>query len=230
MKKSLLTFIIALFSLQLISAQTPILEGAYQSTNNGVTELWLFKDNYCTYTKYGDKDFMLTWGGPFRIENQHLSIIVEFNSQNVSQVGLEEKSLLSTTDPTHLKIAGKKYNKLTPKNQVLDGLWRITGRKEGEQINTIKKADRKTIKILVDGHLQWIAINPAEKGFYGTGGGTYTFNNDVYTEHLLFFSRDNSRVGATLSFKGEVKNKDWYHSGKSSKGDPIFEIWSRETE
>jgi hypothetical protein len=229
MKKLLFTFIIALFSLHYTSAQTPILEGAYQATNDGVTELWLFKDNYCTYTKFADKDFMLTWGGPFRIENQHLHVTVEFNSQNVSEVGSEEKLIFSRANDTQVKIGEKKYSKSISKIQGLDGLWRITGRKEGEKVNTIKRGDRKTIKILVDGYFQWIAINPAEKGFYGSGGGTYTFLDRIYTEHLLFFSRDNNRVGATLSFKGEVQNKDWHHSGKSSKGDPIFEIWSRET-
>jgi len=80
----------------------------------------------------------------------------------------------------------------------------------------------------VDGHFQWIAINPAEKGFYGTGGGHYAFQNGKYSEHILFFSRDNTRVGALLTFDGEIKDSDWHHSGRSSKGDPIYEIWSRD--
>jgi hypothetical protein len=47
-----------------------------------------------------------------------------------------------------------------------------------------------------------------------------------YTEKIEFFSRDNNRVGAELSFEAEVKGKEWIHSGKSSKGDPIKEIWT----
>lgn len=57
-------------------------------------------------------------------------------------------------------------------------------------------------------------------------GGTYSAVKGIYTENITFFSRDNSRVGAELSFEFAVKNGDWHHSGKSSKGDPIYEIWS----
>ena len=73
-----------------------------------------------------------------------------------------------------------------------------------------------------------MAINPVSKEFFGTGGGTYTFTNGQYTEHVEFFSRDSSRVGAILSFEGKVKDDVWNHSGKSSKGDPLNEVWTRE--
>ena len=63
-----------------------------------------------------------------------------------------------------------------------------------------------------------------------TGGGTYTTKDGVYTETIDFFSKDNSRVGAILPFEYEVKGDDWHHSGNSSKGDPIYEVWSKRTE
>jgi hypothetical protein len=31
----------------------------------------------------------------------------------------------------------------------------------------------------------------------------------------------------SLSFNGKLDKNDWYHSGKSSRGDPINEVWSR---
>jgi len=49
-----------------------------------------------------------------------------------------------------------------------------------------------------------------------------------YTEHIEFFSRDSSRVGASLSFDGSISDKVWTHKGASSKGDPIHEEWTRE--
>jgi hypothetical protein len=61
----------------------------------------------------------------------------------------------------------------------------------------------------------------------GTGGGTYTFKDGKYTENIEFFSRDSSRVGSSLAFDGKLENGDWHHSGLSSKGDPIYEVWSR---
>jgi hypothetical protein len=61
----------------------------------------------------------------------------------------------------------------------------------------------------------------------GTGGGTYSTINGIYTENIEFFSRDNSKSGLTLEFNYSIDNNEWNHSGFSSKGDPIHEIWVR---
>jgi hypothetical protein len=45
-------------------------------------------------------------------------------------------------------------------------------------------------------------------------------------ETIAFFSRDNSRVGASLGFDYQVIDGEWHHSGLSSAGQPIFEIWT----
>ena len=63
--------------------------------------------------------------------------------------------------------------------------------------------------------------------FKGTGGGNYTSKDGVYTENIEYFSRDNSRVGASLEFNYEVKENDWHHTGNNSKGEPMYEIWAR---
>jgi len=47
-----------------------------------------------------------------------------------------------------------------------------------------------------------------------------------YVENIEFFSRDASRVGANLKFNYEIKDGDWIHSGKNSKGQDLKEIWS----
>jgi hypothetical protein len=73
-----------------------------------------------------------------------------------------------------------------------------------------------------------MAINTETKEFFGTGGGTYTFINGKYTENIEFFSRDSTRVGASLTFDGSVSGYVWTHKGLSSRGDPIHEEWTRE--
>lgn len=40
------------------------------------------------------------------------------------------------------------------------------------------------------------------------------------------FFKNNARVGATLTFDFDKQGDDWHHSGLSSAGDPIYEIWS----
>ncbi len=86
----------------------------------------------------------------------------------------------------------------------LNGAWLITGRKRDGNMVRRTPGDRKTMKILSSSRFQWIAFNTATGKFSGTGGGSYTAENGNYTEHIEFFSRDNSRVGAELSFQYEV--------------------------
>ena len=86
---------------------------------------------------------------------------------------------------------------------------------------------RKTLKFLLDGRFQWIAYNTDSFEFHGTGGGAYTSENGIYTENIGYFSRDNTRVGATLEFNYELKGNDWHHTGKNSKGEPMYEIWAK---
>ena len=85
---------------------------------------------------------------------------------------------------------------------------------------------RKTMKFLLEGFFQWIAFNTETFQFFGSGGGYYTAVDGKYTEHIEYFSRDNTRVGAALPFDYELKGTDWYHQGLSSKGAPLYEIWS----
>lgn len=95
--------------------------------------------------------------------------------------------------------------------------WVITGRQRNGEMNKVTPGDRRTIKILSGGRFQWVAFNSATGDFSGTGGGTYSAVNGIYTENITFFSRDNSRVGAELSFEFAVKNGDWHHSGKAQR-------------
>ncbi len=90
-----------------------------------------------------------------------------------------------------------------------------------------KPIQEKPLKFLKDGRFQWIAYDTDGMQFKGTGGGSYTSKDGVYTENIEYFSRDNSRVGASLQFKYEIKGDDWHHTGNNSKGEPMYEIWAR---
>ena len=81
------------------------------------------------------------------------------------------------------------------------------------------------MKVLIDGLFQWIAFNTETFKFLGSGG-EYETVDGKYIEIIQYFSRDDSKVGAELDFNYEIKNKDWYHVGLSSKGKPINEFWS----
>ena len=103
----------------------------------------------------------------------------------------------------------------------------ITGRVRDGEMSKMTPGARRTMKILSGTRFQWIAYNVETGEFSGTGGGTYTTKNGKYTENIEFFSRDNSRVGASLTFDFSLEDGAWRHKGLSSKGDPIDEVWTK---
>jgi hypothetical protein len=109
----------------------------------------------------------------------------------------------------------------------LAGAWLITARVDDGQVKKRTPGPRKTMKILSGTRFQWIAYNSETREFSGTGAGTYTTMNGKYVETIDVFSRDNSRVGMKLEFDYSIKDGEWHHSGLSSKGEPVNEIWTK---
>ncbi len=227
MKRIYVLLMTLLFAVTAFAQGEIQMNGAFHRKDGNVNHLWLLSDGYCSYITYEDNKYLGTWGGPFTMKADGIEVKVEYNDLKPEEIGTVKKTEAKWR-PRFLEMGSVKMDRVSLGKQDLDGLWRITGRKQGDKVSEIAVGDRKTIKILVDGYFQWIAINPAEKGFYGTGGGKYVFKDGKYTEEILFFSRDNSRVGAKLGFDGKVEGNNWNHSGLSSKGDPIFEVWSRD--
>lgn len=209
------------------------LTGGYEANSNNGQEAIIFQDGYFMHTSYNinQKKFNYSQGGTFQVTPDSLILNIEFSTQSKDDVGTR-KSWAIKTGGDRLSVvrpeASLSFKKVDDGNTALAGNWRITGRKQGETMSQMQRGSRKTLKLLSGTRFQWAAINPETKEFFGTGGGTYTFKDGKYTETIQFFSRDSSRVGATLSFDGAVKGNDWHHSGLSSKGDPIYEVWSRE--
>ncbi len=208
--------------------------GAYEAAMGSQREAIIFQDGYFMHTSYDleNKKFGYSQGGTFEQNGNNLVLNLEFSTRSADEVGTKQNWPIKQSGNTLIvnrPEAGVEFKKVDDGNTALAGNWRITGRKEGEQMTRMQnRGARKTLKLLSGTRFQWAAINPETKEFFGTGGGTYTFQNGKYTETIEFFSRDNTRVGASLSFNGEVKDGEWHHSGLSSKGDPIYEIWSRE--
>lgn len=233
MKKLLLLPVLLISTL--VASQE--LQGAWQLTElnglevNDMETIILFQDDYFAV---GSKEketnkFHSARGGEFRVDGQNFIEIHDFDTENPEFVGKEINSTISwdgesitISEPGHSKV----YQKLSDKSDDLTRNWVFTGRQRDGEMSTTVPGDRRTVKILTGGRFQWIAFNSATTQFSGTGGGTYTVENGKYTENIEFFSRDDSRVGASLEFDYEIKDGKWHHSGESSKGDPIYEIWS----
>ena len=200
------------------------IKGAWQS-DEGV---YVFTDRYFAYTAYSETEFKYTYGGSWEISGESLNLNYEFNTKDDNLVGTKSQVKFSQKNNS-LKIDDQSCRRVddgTPGK--LQGAWLFSNRIRNGELGTPRSADnpRKTMKILSGTRFQWIAYNTETRQFMGTGGGTYTTTDGKYTENIDFFSRDNSRVGASLVFDFEIKNNDWHHQGFSSKGDPIYEIWS----
>lgn len=208
------------------------LTGAWERRDGATTESRIYAGDFFSvalYNKEG-KEYIGTYGGKYSFQDGSLIETIEFDTREPARVGTSVK--LATTlskDGKTLKITDVTLT-LTDKGTPgeLAGAWLITGRVNDKgEIRRSTPGARRTMKILSGTRFQWIAYNVETKEFFGTGGGTYTTTNGKYTENIEFFSRDNTRVGASLSFDFSLVEGDWQHKGLSSKGEPIHEIWTK---
>ena len=212
---------VAIFSISAAYAQTT-LQGAWE----GEDRVLVFSGNYFSHTRYEADTFISTRGGTWHQEEDELVLTYEYHTEDPDQVGEQEKILLKQAE-NYLILSKQAFKKIDDGSPgKLNGAWLITGRMRNGELRQRTPGPRKTMKILSGTRFQWIAYHTDTGEFFGTGGGTYTTKNGKYTENIDFFSRDQSRVGAQLEFDYEIKDGKWHHSGKSSRGKPIYEVWT----
>lgn len=229
----LLTFLLFLCAQTGLFAQN--LQGAWEkemtdNDGNAIRFVAIITDGYfATSASFKENGrFLFTTGGSYTLKEGAFVPTYEFHTRN--------KPLVGRSYSLAMKVEGDKlyFGDESPWTRIddgkpgaLNGAWLISGRKRGEEMRPMDMTrPRKTMKILSGTRFQWIAYNTETGEFSGTGGGTYTTKGGKYTENIEFFSRDDSRVGASLGFNYELKDGVWHHSGKSSKGAPIYETWS----
>jgi len=233
MKKIMFLLLCSLLSV-VLNAQSVL--GAwemYSTSEKGekLKSVVIFDEGYQVIAIYNTNTgkFIHSNGGTWKLEGDTMTEKVEFDTNNPDRVGSEVSFKVEITDST-LKIVGsnmkmKRIDNGTPGK--LQGAWLMSGRiRNGEAKQRDLSSPRKTMKILSGTRFQWIAYNTETKQFMGTGGGTYVTENGKYTENIEFFSKDDSRVGASLKFEYSLVDRKWHHKGFSSKGDVMHEIWS----
>lgn len=210
-------------------------KGAWKSQEpTGSASTLIVADNYLVIASYsiGNKYFERSEGGPFTMSGDKMTYTPEFNSADTAKIGIPIEFTVTVKDD----ILTLRYEEAMVWMRVDDatnvpmaGAWHITERDNGQGslVQIHQTGTRKTLKLLSKTRFQWFAIDPAVKGFYATGGGTYTAKDGKYTENIQFFSKDNNRVGSSLKFDFKLDNGRWDHSGKSSDGKPVHEIWEK---
>jgi hypothetical protein len=236
-KPSMLASFILMISLSATIAQD--LAGAWRLVNkNGktVTEdiIRIHSGNYFMFGMRGaDGTFKGAEGGSYELSGTKYIETPDFSTIDSSQVRKtrtysftrnNEEFTTSTSGQTET------WKKIDSESTALSGTWRF-GARVGDDgsIGERRAADspRQTVKILSGKHFQWAAFNFETREFFGTGGGTYQLKDNQYTETIRFFSRDNSRVGMSLTFECKLDGNDWFHKGKGTTGNPVSEVWER---
>tara|TARA_Y100001949_G_C15949616_1_gene314072 strand:- start:348 stop:1007 length:660 start_codon:yes stop_codon:yes gene_type:complete len=181
-------------------------------------ERLIIDSEYLVVTEFNKTSgaFVKTYGGYYEIEGDSYQVSLEFNSDF-------EKDSIKSIELTK----DNNWRNISKPKSMLQGKWVMSGRyNNGEFRTRDTNLPRKTMKVLINGFFQWIAFNTETFRFSGSGGGEYEAVDGKYIEKIQYFSRDDSRVGAELDFNYEVKEGDWHHSGLSSKGNPINEVWT----
>lgn len=220
-----------------IGMQSQSLIGAWENiseskTGEKIKTVVIIAEGYQVMTMYGIKTgkFISTNGGSWVLNNDIITETIEFDTSNSENVGKEVSFKIFIKENT-MGIVGQKaiFKRIDDGNPgILQGAWLMSGRiRNGKtQMRNISRP-RKTMKVLSGTRFQWIAYNVETKKFMGTGGGTYTTINGKYTEHIEFFSRDNSKKGISLKFDYSFEDDNWHHKGFSSKGAAMHEIWTK---
>jgi len=233
--KLILVQSILIFTCLYTYAQSPIgaWERYYDDENgNSIRSIVIFSEKFQSIAMYSAKsgEFIYSNGGTWELNDNMMTEKVEFDTANPERVGdtltFEVKI---TNDSLSLPEANWHFSKIDDgKPGKLNGAWLMSGRyRNGEKQMRSTNRPRKTMKILSGTRFQWIAFDTDKKEFKGTGGGTYTTIDGKYSEKIEFFSRDNSRVGMDLEFNYNIDDGNWIHKGKTSKGDPLHEIWEK---
>lgn len=232
MKPSKLTVALLFIILVCTNVLAQIQPGVYISNVENKTHELKISSHYFIHTVYekSPAKFIKTLGGFYTTYQGNLKIKLEFNS-NFAADSINSLSLAFEIGKDYLKLTGDSelsFKQQATRHQDLEGSWLFATRGPDKGQNRRGETDtRKTLKFLMDDRFQWVAYDTKDMTFKGTGGGNYSSKNGVYAENIEYFSRDNNRVGASLEFNYEIKRDDWHHTGKNSKGKPMYEIWKR---
>ena len=214
-------------------AQSPV--GAWErfyddEDGNNIRSVVIFSERFQSIVMYNAKtgEFIYSNGGTWELNGNMMTEKVEFDTANSERVGDELTfEVIITNNSLSIPDANWEFSKIDDGMPgELNGAWLMSGRyRNGEKQMRSTDRPRKTMKILSGTRFQWIAFDTEKKEFKGTGGGTYTTINGKNSEKIEFISRDNSRVGMNLEFNYDIDKGNWIHKGKTSKGDPLHEIW-----
>ncbi len=120
-----------------------------------------------------------------------------------------------------------------PSNE-LEGTWELVSGEYISPNDTLvvpQSPSAKAIKVINKTHFATVHQDPSRKEIY-CNAGTYTLDEDIYTENLLFVS-DMGSIGMTISFTSKIEGDQWTVTGPLKESDEqgpgweLVEVWKK---
>ncbi len=100
-------------------------------------------------------------------------------------------------------------------NTELVGTWQLQSYKETMGEPYIEYPDFiGSLKLVTSTHFTWIKYDRHGDEVYAAGSGTYTYNDEAYTEEIhMIYPENTGQIGKSLDFRYNVEDDQWYHFG-----------------
>ncbi|XOV95241.1 MAG: hypothetical protein ACFHWX_11125 [Bacteroidota bacterium] len=97
----------------------------------------------------------------------------------------------------------------------LIGTWQLLKYRGNAEDDYIEFPDYVgSIKLITDTHFTWIQYDKSGEEVYAMGSGTYTYDDDAYTEEIhVIYPENTGQIGESIPFSYKVNDNQWYHYG-----------------
>ncbi len=114
-------------------------------------------------------------------------------------------------------------------NKSITGTWQMKMFKygTGNSIFSSVPPDMEYIKMITDTHFLWVHYSKMTKKINSSAGGSYTLNNDMYTESIDFGLGMDSYLGSKPTYNIKIEGDLLFLSGNLVEEYKIEEIWER---
>jgi Domain of unknown function (DUF4488) len=108
----------------------------------------------------------------------------------------------------------------------LEGAWELVSYDHGK-FGRLPDGS-KQVKLVSSKHFVWVTYDADKKKALATGGGTYTFTDGLYTEHIDFMNAQGVNLtGTDQTFTMTLNADTLTQTGVLSTGDRLSETWKR---
>ncbi|HQG62345.1 MAG TPA: hypothetical protein PK719_01705 [Bacteroidales bacterium] len=113
-------------------------------------------------------------------------------------------------------------------NKSITGTWQMKMFKYGtSKTFSSLPQDMEYIKMITDTHFLWVHYSKLTKKINSSAGGSYTLNNDTYTESIDFGLGMDSYLGSKPAYNIKIEGDLLFLTGNLVEGYKIEEIWER---